>query len=103
MTKKNNRKEIIKKVADRLKKMLKTEGSNWKKNSIWEASDFSLPMNANTKKAYSGFNIITYFLKSKKRTMTTMSGELLECGTRWVIELKLTKKQLTFFTMINLL
>ena len=54
MTKKNNRKQIIKKVADRLKKMLKTEGSNWKKNSIWEASDFSLPMNANTKKAYSG-------------------------------------------------
>ena len=67
MTKKNNRKEIIKKVADRLKKMLKTEGSDWKKNSIWEASDFSLPMNANTKKAYSGFNIINLLFEKEEK------------------------------------
>ena len=40
MTKKNNRKEIINKVAGRLIELLKTEGSNWKKSEVWNSSEF---------------------------------------------------------------
>ena len=63
MTKKNNRKEIINKVAGRLIELLKTEGSNWKKSEVWNSSEFGLPVNAKTKKSYSGFNVFNLLIE----------------------------------------
>ena len=59
---KKTRKEIINKVADKFIEALKTQKGDWKKSKIWKSLESGLPINANTRKSYNGFNIINLLL-----------------------------------------
>lgn len=59
---KQTRKEIIDKVAKKFIEALKTQKGDWKKSKIWKSLESGLPINANTRKSYNGFNIINLLL-----------------------------------------
>jgi len=63
---KQTKKQIIDKVAKKLKNLMKTEGTNWKKGWTSNIEKFQIPKKIADGKSYHGFNIINLAMEAEE-------------------------------------